>query len=54
MNLPECCNQAGECQIIATGDLDNVNLHYDTNEMYGLVEVTIRCHICGSMDVWIE
>ena len=52
MTLPECCNQAGECQIIAMRDY--VNLHYDTNEMYGLVEVTIRCHICGSMDVWIE
>lgn len=48
----ECCNQAGECQIIASGDLDNV--HYDTIEIDGITEVTIRCHICGAMDVWIE
>ena len=47
-----CWNQARECQVIATLDLDN--LHYDTTEIDGITEVIVRCHICGAMDVWIE
>lgn len=49
-----CWNEARECQVIATLDLEGGLLHYDTMEMDGMTEVIVRCHICGAMDVWIE